>query len=65
MKDERALFTVLMNHFLLMYPQAVLTNLRHLTLPTFLPMRAGLIVYFFISVLLLFFVFCSAMRHMR
>ena len=34
MKDERALFTMLMNHFLLMNPQAALTNLRHLTLPT-------------------------------
>lgn len=36
MKDERALFTMLMNHFLLMYPQAALTYLRHPTLPTLL-----------------------------
>lgn len=29
MKDERALFTLLMNHVLLMCPQAALTNLHH------------------------------------
>lgn len=50
MKDERALFTMLMNHFLLMYPRAALTNLRHLT-AHFASVCAGRIVCVFIAAL--------------
>lgn len=50
MKDE-SFFTMLMNHFLLMYPQATLTNLRHLTLPTSIPSAWRNLFFSFISVL--------------
>lgn len=47
MTDERAVFTMLMNHFLLVYPQAILMNLPHIALPIFARMHVGLIVYFY------------------